>query len=80
MLCYNICWSILVSYFLSGFCPIPTLYNEIPAFYDNIFLFVFQFSGNIRGWVPIDFLWSIENDRVIAMAEVIARMKAMGTK
>ena len=37
-MCYNLCWSLLVSQFLFAFCKIPALYAQFPDFYAVIFL------------------------------------------
>ena len=60
LLCYNICWSLLASRFLSNLCLIPNLYYKIPAFdakmpafYANIVLFIIHYDSNVCGWVPM---------------------------
>ena len=42
-------------------------YAEIPAFYANIYIFIFHCTGNIRGQVTIVCLQSLTNDCVCAM-------------
>ena len=57
LLCYNLCRSLLASRFQFDSC-----YAQIPAFYADIFLFVFHCAVNVRDQVPVDCLWSIAND------------------
>ena len=58
--CYNICLSLLASWFLSDICLIPAFYAKNPAFYAkisafyaNIFLFSFHCAGNVHFRVPV---------------------------
>ena len=75
MIISHYCVIICVDHFLtSDFCLITDLYAKIPDFYAkipdlyaDIFLLVFQCSGNVRGCVPVDCLRSIANDSACAM-------------
>ena len=52
LLCYNLCWSLLASWFLSD----PCFIRQIQSFILQYMYVIFYFDGNIRVQVTLYFL------------------------